>query len=217
MNTDELATLIKGRRSIRAWQDKTVPEELLLHAVELATYAPNGGNQQNWRFFIVLKKDTINSIANAVQSSADLMATWPEADKFGEATKGMVKRASFFRSAPAIIVAGTYQYQSPVDQLLALRENNDPRAKEMHEWRNISNSKIQSVASAVAYLLLVLHQMGLGAVWMTGPMQAKGEIEGILNAPAGMDIVAMIPVGYAAESPALKERKPVKQVCEVIK
>jgi nitroreductase len=59
--------------------------------------------------------------------------------------------------------------------------------------------------------------MGLGAVWMTGPMQAKGEIERILKVPAGMDLVAFIPVGYPAEEPPLKERKQVRDVCEIIK
>ena len=34
METSELASLIKSRRSIRAWQDKDVPEQLLLQAVE---------------------------------------------------------------------------------------------------------------------------------------------------------------------------------------
>jgi nitroreductase len=37
MNTEELAGLIKTRRSIRVWQEKPVPEELLWKAVELAT------------------------------------------------------------------------------------------------------------------------------------------------------------------------------------
>jgi nitroreductase len=46
METAELAKLIKSRRSIRFWEDKPVPEELLLQAVELATWAPNGANAQ---------------------------------------------------------------------------------------------------------------------------------------------------------------------------
>jgi len=50
MDTTELSTLIKTRRSIRVFQDKPVPEALLLQAVETATWAPNGGNAQNWRF-----------------------------------------------------------------------------------------------------------------------------------------------------------------------
>ena len=56
MDTGSLANLIKGRRSIRRWQDKEVPEHLLMQAVELATWAPNGGNFQNWRFYIILNE-----------------------------------------------------------------------------------------------------------------------------------------------------------------
>jgi nitroreductase len=217
MNTAELASLIKGRRSIRAWQNKAVPEEVLLQAIELATYAPNAGNQQNWRFYVVLKQDTIQSIADAVQSSADMIGSWPEAAKFGDAANRMLQRSSFFRSAPALIAVAASQYQSAVEQIVVLREKMDPKARQIHEWRNIANSKIQSVSSATAYLLLVLHQMGLGAVWMTGPVQSKGDIEKIIKVPAGLDIVALIPVGYPAENPALRERKPVKEICEIIK
>ena len=54
MDTAELSTLIKTRRSIRVFQDKPVPESLLMQAVETAAWAPNGGNAQNWRFFIIL-------------------------------------------------------------------------------------------------------------------------------------------------------------------
>jgi nitroreductase len=217
MKTTELAELIKSRRSIRSWQDKPVPEKLLLEAVELATYAPNGGNQQNWRFYVILNRDIIRSIADAVQSRADLMASWPEASKYGEITKRMLQRSSFFRSAPAAIAVATRQYESAIEQLSAGRKDTDARARQIYEWRHIANAGIQSVASAIAYLLLILHQMGLGAVWMTGPMQAKGEIERILNIPEGMDLVAFIPVGYPAENPDLRMRKPVSEVSEVIK
>jgi nitroreductase len=217
MKTTELAELIKSRRSIRRWEDKPVSEKLLLEAVELATYAPNGGNQQNWRFYVILNRDIIRSIADAVQSRADLMASWPEAAKYGEITTRMLQRSSFFRSAPAAIAVATRQYESAIEQLSAGRKETDARAREIYEWRHIANAGIQSVASAIAYLLLILHQMGLGAVWMTGPMQAKGEIEKILNIPEGMDLVAFIPVGYPAENPDLRMRKPVSEVSEVIK
>ncbi|MCJ7744339.1 MAG: nitroreductase family protein, partial [Dehalococcoidales bacterium] len=212
----ELEKLIKSRRSIRRWQDKKVPEELLLKAIEMATWAPNGGNQQNWHFYVVVNHNTIKAMADAVQASADRMASWPEAEKFGMAA-GWRERASFFRSAPAAIVVGAAQYQSPVDQVFAAREKVDSRATQMRQWRNVADSRIQSVASAIAYLLLVLHQMGLGAVWMTGPLQAKGEIEKIIKVPPGMDIVAFIPVGYPDEEPTSRGRKPVSEVTEVIR
>ncbi len=217
MDTADLSGLIMGRRSVRVWQEKPVPETLLMQAIELATYAPNAGNQQNWRFYVILNREKMNAIADAVQASANLMAGWPESAKFGDMIAGMLKRSAFFRSAPAAIAVAASQYQSPPEQIMALREKSDPQAKMMREWRGIANSKIQSVSSAVAYLLLVLHQMGLGAVWMTGPIQAKGDIEKILGVPSGLDIVAFIPVGYPAENPPMKERKPVKDVTEVIR
>jgi nitroreductase len=217
MNTTDLANLIKGRRSIRSWQNKPVPEELLLQALELATYAPNAGNQQNWRFYLVLKPETIKALADAVQASADNISTWPETAKFGDTVANMMKKISLFRNAPALVVVSASQYQSAVEQLVVLREKTDPEARLIHEWRNIANSRIQSVSSAIAYLLLVVHQMGLGAVWMTGPLQAKGEIEKVLGISAPMDAVALIPVGYPAENPPLRERKPLKEVCVVIK
>ena len=213
----ELEGLIKSRHSIRSWQNKEVPEDLLLNAVELATWAPNGGNRQNWYFYLIKNRDTINVIADNVQSKANLMASWPESEQFGDSTKGMLERASFFRNAPVIIVVTTAQYQSPIDEILSLREKIDSQASQIRQWRNSVDTRIQSVSSAIAYLLLILHQMGLGAVWMTGPMQAKGEIEKVLNVPDDMDVIALIPVGYPAESPELKGRKPVEEVCDFIR
>ncbi len=216
METKVLENLVKSRRSIRKWLDKPVPEELLLKAVELATYAPNGGNQQNWRFYIIVNKNVIQKIGEAVQTTANLMASWPETEKLGYVSR-VRDNASFFKSAPALVVVGASRYQSVADQILEAREKVDTRAKEIRDWRNSANSKIQSVASAIAYMLLILQQMGLGAVWMTGPMQAKGEIEKIIKIQKGFDAVAIIPVGYPAEDPKPRERKPFKEVGEVIR
>jgi len=87
----------------------------------------------------------------------------------------------------------------------------------MRAWRNIADSRVQSVASAVSHLLLILHQMGLGSVWMTGPMQAKEEIEKILKVPEGLDLIAFIPVGYPDETPVSRGRKLFSEIGEIIR
>jgi nitroreductase len=217
MKLNDLADLIKGRRSIRKWQDKDVPDDLLLTALELATWAPNGGNQQNWHFHLVKNREIIGSMADKVQEKAELMASWPEAAEIGSPVQGMLDRAGFFRNAPVVIVVTTAQYQSPVDKLLALREENDAEAGLIRKQRNSVDTRIQSVSSVIAYLLLVLHRMGLGAVWMTGPMQAKEEIEKILKIPENMDAIALIPVGYPDESPDTRGRKPVEDISSFVR
>ena len=215
MDLADLADLIRSRRSIRRWQDKNVPVGLLLLAIELATWAPNGGNQQNWYFYIILNQGVIEDIANVVQDKANHIASWPEMEP--RLAAGIKERASLFRSAPAALAVATTHYQTPLDRALAAREKTDLQARQIREWRNIASIHIQSVAAAIAHLLLVLHQMGLGAVWMTGLLQAKGEIEKILRVPPELDIVAFIPVGYPAESPVSAGRKLVEEICEVIR
>jgi len=227
METAQLANLIKSRRSIRVWQDKPVPEELLLQAVELATWAPNGANFQNWYFYIVLNRDIIKAIADAVQASTRNMASWPEtAQAGGVALPGRTPQGtsapsgpqrSPLSAAPAMILVGTRRIENPRVKILEARAKVDERAAQMLQWDSILNARLQSASAAIAYLLLVLHQMGLGATWMTGPLAlAKGDIEKILNIPSDMDILVMIPVGYPAESPT-RDRRPVSEVSKVIK
>ena len=92
----------------------------------------------------------------------------------------------------------------------------DPKAKQMFEGLQVVAGWAQSTSAAVAYLMLVLHQMGLGTLWMTGPLHAKTDIEKLLKLPPGLDVVTLVPVGYPAENPT-KDRKPVSEVCQIIK
>jgi nitroreductase len=217
MHTSELADLIKSRHSIRSWQDRTVPEDLLKQAVELATWAPNAENQQIWYFYIITDKKTINALGDAVQVSADYLATWPESSTAGEKVGRILKRPAFFRSAPAVVAVTAKPYITPLQLLATSRAGFDPRAKMIHDGNAIADARIQSIGAVVGYLLLVLHQLGLGAVWMTGPMLAKIEMEKLLKVPVDHDLVALIPVGYPAMIPASRGRKSLDEVCEVIR
>jgi nitroreductase len=215
MNIQDLENLIKGRRSVRQWKKQEVPDELLKKAVELATWAPNGGNYQGWRFIIVKKKEMIEKMANAVQSVSDKIASWPEATSWQEDVRRYQKNASFFRNAPACLGVFSGVYQSPMDKVLVARESFDPEAKEILGFRRSAPTAVQSTAAAVTTMLLVLHHMGLGAVWLVSPIQAKKEIEAILNVPSNTDLICLVAVGYPDESPQ-KDRKPVDEVLEFI-
>lgn len=216
MNTEELEKLIKERRSIRKWKRKEVSDDSLRKAVELATWAPNGGNYQGWHFIIVKNKEVIEKMADAVQSVADKIASWPEAVSWQEDVHRYQKNASFFRKAPACIGVFSGIYQSPLDKVLIARESFDREAKEILGFRKSAPTAVQSAAAAVTTMLLVFHHMGLGAVWLVSPIQAKKEIEAILNVPSNTDLICLIAVGYPDESPQ-KDRKPVDQVLEFIR
>jgi nitroreductase len=213
----ELEGLIKTRRSIRKFQDKPVPEDLLVKAVELAAWAPNGGNFQPWRFLIVTNKDLIQKMGDAVKAKTELMTSWPEAAICGDALERWKRTSDFFRGAPACIAALMGRYVSIADQVLRARGEIDPAAREIRSYRQMGSSSLQSVAAAVAYLVLVLHSFGLGTTWMAGPQQAKKEIEKLLGVTGEWDFVDLIPVGYPAESPKTAGRKPVGEVIQIFR
>jgi len=211
---EDLSELVKARRSIRKFLDKPVPEHLLVQALELAAWAPNGGNQQAWRFGIVTSRDLIRKIADAVQAKTELMASWPEAEQFGETVARWRQNSDFFRGAPVCIAVFMGKYSSIADQILRARGETDPAAREIRAWRELGRSSLQSVAAAITYVCLFLHHLGLGTTWMAGPLQAKREIEELLDVSPEWDFVGLIPVGYPAEAPEAPPRKPIGDVIQ---
>lgn len=49
----DVLSIIKGRRSIRSFQDKEIPEDHLLTILEAGIWAPSGSNIQPWEFILV--------------------------------------------------------------------------------------------------------------------------------------------------------------------
>jgi nitroreductase len=211
---EEFSELIKTRRSIRKFQDKPVPEDLLMKALELATWAPNGGNKQVWRFCIVTNKALIQKMGDAVKSKIELIASWPEAELLGETLARWRQTCDFFRGAPVCIAVLMGKYSGLADQVLRARGEMDPIAREIRSYRETGKSGLQSVAAAITYICLSLHYFGLGTTWMTGPLPAKKEIEQLLKVPLEWDFVGLIPVGYAAEAPEVRPRKPIMDVIQ---
>ena len=216
MDIQEFEKIIRGRRSVRRWKNQEVPDELLRRAVELATWAPNGGNFQGWRFVVIKNRQVIANMANAVQTVADRIASWPESATWKEDMDWSRKNASFFGNAPVCIATFVGRYQSVMDKVLDARGSSDPEAEQIMAFRRISPTAIQSIAAAVATMLLVFQQMGLGAVWLGAPLMAMQEIKTLVKAPAGFDLTGLIAVGYPDESPQ-QDRKPVDQVLEFIR
>jgi len=61
----DIYTAIAARKSVRAFQDREVPEELLLRFLEAARLAPSACNFQEWRFVVVRNPETRKRLAIA--------------------------------------------------------------------------------------------------------------------------------------------------------
>ncbi len=61
----EFYDVIRTRRSIRKYQDKEIPEDVLMRVLDAGRIAPSGSNRQPWRFVVVKDKDKRQQIAEA--------------------------------------------------------------------------------------------------------------------------------------------------------
>ncbi len=49
----EVIEAIKNRRSVRRFEDRPVPEELIKKIIEAGQWAPSACNRQDWKFIII--------------------------------------------------------------------------------------------------------------------------------------------------------------------
>jgi len=63
---------------------------------------------------------------------------------------------------------------------------------------------------ALTHIILAAWDEGLGTCW-TGSFQPEG-VKRVLGIPDKYKVVTVMPLGYAADSPQPKERKPLEEI-----
>lgn len=66
-------------------------------------------------------------------------------------------------------------------------------------------------ANTTTYLLLALHALGLGSVWIQ-TLRNIDELKKLLDLPENTVPVALIAIGYPDEIPVLKQRKSLSEI-----
>ncbi len=62
----KIMSVIKKRRSIRKYQDRSVEREKIINMVKAARLAPSASNGQPWRFFAVQDKEKLKAVAGSL-------------------------------------------------------------------------------------------------------------------------------------------------------
>ena len=61
-----ISNLIKMRRSIRQFKEKTVPKELIQKILDVARYAPTGHNEENVHYTVVQNRETLKQFSDEI-------------------------------------------------------------------------------------------------------------------------------------------------------
>jgi nitroreductase len=63
----DILNLLRSRRSIRAYQDKPISQDLLLQILEAGRWVPTGANLQPWHFIVVTDPETRKEIGKGAR------------------------------------------------------------------------------------------------------------------------------------------------------
>ena len=196
----DLTLAIKTRKSIRRFKKEDIDISQIIKIIEISSNAPSGGNSQNWFTYIIKNKDVLGRMRNGVEK---VYKTLIEKDTPGVYT--------FFNEAPIVLAIVEKPYIGSIDNIL---EKTDKDRNFVRKF--IVNPGLQSVSSFITHILLLCHNEGLGACWMTGPLIAKQELEDIIGIKSPDNLVALIPIGKPIERHSKTERKNVSEIIEVI-
>jgi len=205
----ELAEAVLGRRSIRRFMDRAIPEETITGIIRLASHAPSAGNQQMWHFTVVTSREVKEKMATAITGAFKKIAV--AAGREESWLEGPTRSATFFVKAPAVIAVSTYRYASKVDEALQ-------PARSQAEIDNLRcRPDLQTVGAAVQTLLLAAYEKGLGTCYMTGPMGARPELEEILAVKSPFSLACLVAIGYPGMEPPEKKLKEVSEIVTFIR
>lgn len=162
---------IKMRRSVRRFQEKPVPREVIMELLDMARWAPYAS--ECCRFVVVQDEERKKQLATAA-------------------------RQEWIASAPAVVVVGA-----------DLMERPDIAGRwDAYKFRHIF--PIQDTAAAIQNLMLAAVEHGLGTCWI-GSFN-EGEVTRIVRFPFAVRPVAMVVMGYPAEEPKARKRRPLEEV-----
>lgn len=71
---------------------------------------------------------------------------------------------------------------------------------------------VQACGAAIQNILLAIHNIGLGGVWLGEILNKKSNVERILEVPESFELMAVVALGYPDEPPKTRSRKPLSEI-----
>jgi len=194
-----LLDTIHGRRSVRQYLQKGVPEDLVERVLEAARWAPSPHGRQPWRFAVLRGAETKKRLAEAMGEE------WrANLEMDGQSPEIVEKRLESSRrrllEAPVLVLICLYLEELDVY----------PDARRQ---RGETTMAVQSLGAAAQNALLAAYDLGLDAGWMCAPLFCPEKVVEALGLDARLVPHALLTLGYAeGDPPKRRSRRPLDEL-----
>lgn len=176
---ESFLTLMRRRRSVRAFSSDPIPIDVVERCIETAGQAPSGAHKQPWTFVLVTDPATKAKIREAAEEEE-------RAFYGGRASEQWLKDLEIFETGPA----KPFLEIAPA-LIVVFAQRHGETKSDRHYYVT------ESVGLACGMLLAALHQAGLATLTHTpSPM---GFLSEVLERPDNERPFLLIPVGYPAD------------------
>lgn len=182
INENQFLTFLQGRRSLRRYDGRPIPKDVVQRLLDAAAWAPSAHNRQPWRYCVVQDR------AITERLSSRMADQWrKDLGRDGVSKEVIERRASI--SHTRMMTAGLLIIPS-----VTMEDMDEyPDSKRANaEWI----MAVQSVSLSCQNLLLAVHHENLGACWMCAPLFVPELVRDVLELPSHWHPQAMITVGY---------------------
>ncbi|MBB6326259.1 nitroreductase [Algoriphagus iocasae] len=195
-NSQEFFQMMDQRRTVREFDPRPFPEEIMENIIKTASTAPSGAHKQPWTFCLISNPEIKRKIREAAEEEEKISYSGRMSDTWKEDLKplGTNWEKPFLEEAPYLIVVFKQSYGM------------DQGEKVQHYYVS------ESVGIACGFLIAAIHQAGLVAVTHTpSPMNFLSQI---LERPSNEKPYLLVPVGYPKHETYVPdiERKKLNEV-----
>ena len=176
--TNPVIDAIYNRRSIRSYQDKSVPKETIKTLLSAAVMAPSAMNRQPWRFVVIENKDKIKELSRHVKKQMGLLGYGL---RFAEIVKS--QDDTVFYGAPLLILVS---------------------AEKEDQWSRINCGILAQTLFLTAYSL----GLGSCYIGFANSLNNDAEVLSDLGIPKEHDIIGALIFGYPSEKKETPQREP---------
>ena len=194
------------QRAIRRVLPDPVDDAVVLRCIELALQAPTGNNGQQWEFVVVKDREIKRRLAKRYRQAWNLYTRFAlrylvrQDPATARTVKAVQWQVDHFEEIPVLVIA-CLRLGVREGRVTGLRM---PHPAESGYWGSIYPS--------VQNLLLAARAMGLGASLTTMPLWNLTSARRILQLPANVTPVCVVPIGWPRGRYGPSTRRPVGEV-----
>jgi nitroreductase len=220
----DLVEALRTTGAVREFTDEPVPDEVVGRILEVARFAPSGGNRQGWRVVVLKDPDVRRRLREIYQagwydylaiSSAGMVAFAALNDRAAEA--GAVARGAAEQRARGEGV-GRGGFAENLERMpVVLVVLADLRAlaavdRDLERYTFAGGASIYPFAWSV---LLAARAEGLAGVLTTMAVRHEDEVKELLRVPDELAVAGVLVLGHPARRPTRLRRRPVPEFTTV--